>query len=69
MRMPVGHHAPRGGVESSTSRIDDVRERFARSGFHTWIGMRLERVETGEVHVALDVEPRHLTWWASCTAG
>jgi uncharacterized protein (TIGR00369 family) len=58
--MPVGHYAPRGTVESSRSRIDEVRERFARSGFHSWIGMRLERVEIGEVHVALDVEPRHL---------
>lgn len=47
-------------MESSTSRIDEVRERFARSEFHTWIGMRLERVETGEVHVAIDVDPRHL---------
>jgi len=56
----VGHYAPRGDVESGTSRIDEVRERFAQSGFHSWIGMRLERVETGEVHVALDVEPRHL---------
>jgi uncharacterized protein (TIGR00369 family) len=58
--MPVGHYALRGHVESGTSRIDEVRERFARSGFHTWIGMRLERVETGEVHLVLDVEPRHL---------
>ena len=58
--MPVGHYAPRGTVESSRSRIDEVRERFARSGFHSWIGMRLKRVEIGEVHVALDVEPRHM---------
>ncbi len=58
--MAVGHYAPRGTVESSRSRIDEVRERFARSGFHSWIGMRLKRVEIGEVHVALDVEPRHL---------
>ncbi len=40
--------------------IDDIRERFARSGFHTWIGLRLERVEPGEVDVALDLEPHHL---------
>jgi uncharacterized protein (TIGR00369 family) len=56
----MGHYAPRGDVESRTSRIDEVWERFAGSGFHTWIGMRLERVETGEVHLVLDVEPRHL---------
>jgi uncharacterized protein (TIGR00369 family) len=42
------------------STIDGVRERFARSAFHTWIGMRLERIEPGEVDVALDVEPHHL---------
>jgi uncharacterized protein (TIGR00369 family) len=56
----VGHYAPMGDVESNTSRIDEVSERFALSGFHSWIGMRLERVDAGEVHVALDVEPRHL---------
>jgi uncharacterized protein (TIGR00369 family) len=37
-----------------------VRERFARSAFHNWIGMRLERVEPGEVDVALDLEPHHM---------
>ena len=58
--MPVGHYALRGDVESSTSKVDEVRERFARSGFHTWIGMRIERVEPGEVDVALDIEPHHL---------
>jgi uncharacterized protein (TIGR00369 family) len=56
----VGHYAPRGDVKSGTSRIEEVQERFARSGFHGWIGMRLERVEIGEVDVALDVEPHHL---------
>jgi uncharacterized protein (TIGR00369 family) len=48
-------------VKSGTSRIEEVQERFARSGFHSWIGMRLERVEMGEVDVALDVEPHHLS--------
>jgi uncharacterized protein (TIGR00369 family) len=45
---------------SSTSKIDEVRERFARSEFHNWIGMRLTRVEPGEVDVSLDVQPHHL---------
>jgi uncharacterized protein (TIGR00369 family) len=45
---------------TSTSRLDEVRERFARSEFHRWIGMRLARVEPGEVDVELDVEPHHL---------
>jgi uncharacterized protein (TIGR00369 family) len=59
-RIPVGHYAPRGDVKSGTSRIEEVQERFARSRFHSWIGMRLERVGMGEVDVALDVEPHHL---------
>ncbi len=41
-------------------RVEDVRERFARSAFHAWIGMRLERVEPGEVDVALDLEAHHM---------
>lgn len=41
-------------------RVDDVRQRFARSAFHAWIGMRLERVERGEVDVALDLKPHHM---------
>jgi uncharacterized protein (TIGR00369 family) len=42
------------------SRTEEVRERFRRSTFHNWIGMSLERVETGEVDVRLVVEPHHL---------
>ena len=41
-------------------RLDAIRERFARSEFHTaWLGLRLERLEVGEALVALDVEPKH----------
>jgi len=40
--------------------LEDVRQRFARSQFHNWIGMRLERVEPGEVSVSIDLERRHL---------
>ena len=41
-------------------RLDEIRERFARSEFHTtWLGLRLERLEVGEAVVALDVEPKH----------
>ena len=42
------------------ARLDELRERFARSAFHTaWLGLRLERLEIGEAVVALDVEPKH----------
>jgi uncharacterized protein (TIGR00369 family) len=41
-------------------RLEEVRERFARSAFHTsFLGMRLERVAEGEVDVSLSIEPRH----------
>ena len=41
-------------------RLDALRDRFARSEFHTaWLGLRLERLEVGEAVVALDVEPKH----------
>ncbi len=41
-------------------RVREVRDRFARSAFHRRSGMRLERVEPGEVDVALEVLPEHL---------
>lgn len=42
-------------------RLEDVRERFARSEFHTgFVGLRLDRVEPDEVTVSLALEPRHL---------
>jgi len=41
--------------------LEEVRERFARSEFHTgFLGLRLERVAEGEVDVSLALEPRHL---------
>ena len=42
-------------------RLEEVRERFARSGFHAaFLGLRLDRVAAGEVDVSLSLEPRHL---------
>ena len=41
-------------------RIADVRARVARSRFHSWMGMRLERLEDGESEVALEVGPDHV---------
>ena len=47
--------------ETPVDRLAEVRERVARSGFHTdFFGMRVERVAEGEVDVALDLEPHHL---------
>jgi uncharacterized protein (TIGR00369 family) len=51
-------------------RIEHVRERFARSRFHTsFLGARLARVEPGEVDVALDVEPDHLNLFGTLHGG
>ncbi len=42
------------------SAVEQVRERFARSQFHSeWLGLRLDRVEPGIVDVALRIEPQH----------
>jgi uncharacterized protein (TIGR00369 family) len=42
-------------------RLEEVRERFARSEFHTgFLGLRLDRVDRGEVDISLALEPRHL---------
>lgn len=42
-------------------RLEDIRERFASSEFHTaFVGARLDRVAPDEVDVSLQVEPRHL---------
>src|SRR3712207_5484600 len=41
-------------------RLDEIRERFTRSEFHTtWLGLRLVRLDAGAADVALDVEPKH----------
>jgi uncharacterized protein (TIGR00369 family) len=45
---------------SADPRVEEVRERFARSAFHRWIGMRLDLVEPGAVDVALDLQPHHM---------
>jgi uncharacterized protein (TIGR00369 family) len=45
----------------AADRLEEVRERFARSGFHTaFLGLLLDRVVEGEVDVSLALEPRHL---------
>jgi uncharacterized protein (TIGR00369 family) len=47
--------------DTPVDRLAEVRERVARSRFHTdFFGMRVERVAMGEVDVALDLEPHHL---------
>lgn len=42
------------------TKLDEIRERFERSEFHTaWLGLRLDRLEVGEAEVSLEVEPKH----------
>jgi uncharacterized protein (TIGR00369 family) len=58
-------------LETNTSlRVEEVRERFTRSAFHTtFLGARLARVEAGEVDVELDVGPSHLNLFGTLHGG
>jgi uncharacterized protein (TIGR00369 family) len=48
----------------------DVRERFARSEFHSrWLALTLERVQRGEVDVAMDVQRHHLNLMGTLHGG
>jgi uncharacterized protein (TIGR00369 family) len=43
-----------------STRVEQMRERFSRSEFHTgWLGLTLEHVAEGEAVVSLDVQPKH----------
>jgi uncharacterized protein (TIGR00369 family) len=42
------------------TRAEEMRERFARSEFHSgWLGLTLDAVGDGNASVSLEVEPRH----------
>jgi uncharacterized protein (TIGR00369 family) len=42
------------------SKFDEIRERFARSEFHTaWLGLSLDRLDAGEADVSLEVGSQH----------
>lgn len=42
------------------SSVDEVRERFARSEFHTtWLGLSLDRIGAGEADVSLEIGSHH----------
>jgi uncharacterized protein (TIGR00369 family) len=42
------------------SPLERIRERFARSEFHTgWLGLRLEQLAAGRADVSLMIEPKH----------
>jgi uncharacterized protein (TIGR00369 family) len=57
-------------MERTESGVDDVRERFARSEFHSrWLALSLERVDTGVVEVAMDVQPHHLNLMGTLHGG
>ena len=38
----------------------DLRDRVARSAFHSWVGMELVRAEPGRVEIGLDAADHHL---------
>jgi len=38
----------------------DLRERIARSAFHSWVGMELVAAEPGRVEIGLDAAEHHL---------
>ncbi len=57
-------------MEPTTTGVEDVRERFARSEFHSrWLALSLERVEHGAVDVAMDVQPQHLNLMGTLHGG
>jgi uncharacterized protein (TIGR00369 family) len=57
-------------MERTESGVDDVRESFARSEFHSrWLALSLERVDTGVVDVAMDVQPHHLNLMGTLHGG
>ena len=52
------------------ARVEQVRERFARSAFHTsFLGARLGRVEPGSVDVELNVGSNHLNLFGTLHGG
>ena len=56
--------------ETPVDRLAEVRERVARSRFHTdFFGMRVERVVEGEVDVTLDLEAHHLNLLGTAHGG
>jgi uncharacterized protein (TIGR00369 family) len=55
---------------TTDARVETVRERFARSAFHTsFLGARLGRVEPGAVEVELDVGSNHLNLFGTLHGG
>jgi uncharacterized protein (TIGR00369 family) len=51
-------------------RVDDVRGLFERSEFHSrWLALTLERVEPGQVDVAMAVQPHHLNLMGTLHGG
>ena len=55
---------------SMNAGVEKVRERFARSAFHTsFLGARLGEVEPGSVEVQLDVGTDHLNLFGTLHGG
>lgn len=49
-----------GEDEGAAGVLDEIRELAARSPFYAWLGMRVVRVERGEVDVTFEAAPHHL---------
>lgn len=55
---------------STDARVEKVRDRFARSAFHSsFLGVRLGRIKPGSVEVELDVETHHLNLFGTLHGG
>jgi uncharacterized protein (TIGR00369 family) len=47
----------------------ELRDRVARSAFHSWMGMELVRATAGRVEIALDASDHHLNLQGSLHGG
>lgn len=56
-------------MSDGRDRITEIRERVEASSFNPWIGIRLERLDQGEVDLALEVRPEHLNLMGSLHGG
>jgi uncharacterized protein (TIGR00369 family) len=56
-------------VGTPGDRLETVRERAEQGRFNAWMGMRLERLSTGEAELALEVRPEHLNLMGALHGG
>lgn len=53
----------------SARKVEIVRDWVNRSTFHEWVGIRLDRLERGEVDLSLDVREDHMNLMGSLHGG